>query len=201
MKNRDVEGVQRAYAVIETKAVDEGRRVFSGWATTPAADRMEDTVNPLGAKFTNPLVLLHQHKHDMPIGTVTFDKPTAKGIKFEASIPKIEEFGTLKDRVDMAWGELKHGLVRAVSIGFRPIKYAFMDNGGIEWQELEIFELSTVSIPANAEATITAIKSIDQKLRAATGTKQRPVVRLIAPTPPPRERKFVTLIPREPQNT
>jgi len=159
----------RAYSVIEVKALDEKRRRFSGWATTPAMDRVQDTINPMGAKFANPLVLLHQHNHDAPIGNVTFEKPTPKGIKFEAEMPVIGDAGPLKDRVDTAWGEIQHGLVRAVSIGFRPLKYAFKEDGGIEFQEIEIFELSTVSIPANAEAIISAVKSIDRGLRDAAG--------------------------------
>src|SRR5678816_3000028 len=112
-----------AYALFEVKALDNSARTFSGWATTPSMDRVGDTINPMGAKFNNPLPLLHQHNRDEPIGTVTFKKPTPKGIQFDAQIPLIEEPGLLKDRVDMAWGEIKHGLVRGVSIGFRPVKY------------------------------------------------------------------------------
>ncbi len=159
----------RAYSIIEVKALDDKRRRFSGWATTPAMDRVQDTINPMGAKFANPIVLLHQHNHDAPIGKVMFDKPTPKGIKFEAEMPIIGDAGSLKDRVDTAWGEIEHDLVRAVSIGFRPLKYAFKENGGIDFQEIEIFELSTVSIPANAEAIISAVKSIDRGLRDAAG--------------------------------
>ena len=150
----------RAYAMLETKALDESRRVFKGIATTPEADRVGDTIDPMGAKFTNPLVLLHQHRHDMPIGSVVFKRATKSGIEFEASIPVIEEPGSLKDRVDTAWLEIKHGMVRGVSIGFRPIKYAYKDDGGIEFQEIEIYELSSVSVPANASATIQTIKAL-----------------------------------------
>lgn len=152
---------QRAYAAFEVKALDSSKRTFKGWATTPAVDRVGDIINPLGASFKNPLPLLHQHRHDMPIGLVRFSPPTAKGIEFEAEIPSIEEPGPLKDRLDTAWGEIKHGLVRAVSIGFRPIKYAYMEDGGIDFQETEIYELSSVSIPANATAIINAVKSMD----------------------------------------
>lgn len=188
--------MDRAYSLITTKAVDDGRRIFSGIATTPKPDRVQDVIDPLGAKFKNPLALLHQHRHDAPIGTVRFSKPTAKGIEFEAEIPVITEPGPLKDRVDTAWGEIKNGLVRAVSIGFRPLKYAFMDEGGIEFQEIEIYELSTVSVPANPDAVISEIKSIDKAVRkqlgivddtdqlpekpAASG-KALPVVKLAAP--------------------
>lgn len=173
--------MNRAYSMLEAKAFDDEKRTFSGWATTPAPDRMSDTIDPLGASFKNPLVLLHQHNHSAPIGSVTFGKPTAKGIEFEAQIPEIKEPGPLKDRVDTAWGEIKHGLVRAVSIGFRPLKYAFRDDGGIDYQEIEVLELSSVSVPANASAVIMAVKSIDAGLRAAEGVPDPE----IPPTPAP----------------
>lgn len=151
--------LNRAYSAIEVKALEADKRTFRGWATTPATDRVGDIVRPMGAKFAAEIPLLHQHNHDQPIGRVRFDKPTAKGIQFEARIPEIEEPGTLKDRVDTAWGEIKHGLISAVSIGFRPIKYAYKDDGGVDYQEVEIFELSAVTIPALPEAVITAVKS------------------------------------------
>jgi uncharacterized protein len=162
---------QIAYSLLETKALDEDKRIFRGWATTPEADRVGDSINPMGAKFANPIVLLHQHQHNMPIGTVLFQKPTGKGIQFEASIPNIEEPGPLKDRVDTAWLEIKHGLVRGVSIGFRPLKYAYMDSGGIDFQEIEIYELSSVSVPANAAATIQTIKALGSHREATRGVR------------------------------
>lgn len=166
--------MNRAYSMIEVKALDDEKRTFKGMATTPEVDRVGDVINPLGASFKNPLVLLHQHNHDAPIGQVRFGKPTAKGIEFEAEIPTIAEPGPLKDRVDTAWGEVKHGIVRAVSIGFRPTKYAFMENGGIDFQEIEIYELSTVSVPANSSAMIHTIKSLDAEARAAAGIVDTP---------------------------
>lgn len=150
----------RAYGAFEVKALDQGRRTFSGWATTPATDRMGDNIDPLGATFKNPLVLLHQHRHNEPIGRVTFKKPTKSGIEFDAEIPEVAEEGSLKDRVDTAWGEIKYGIVRAVSIGFRAIKYAYKEDGGIDFQEIEVYELSTVSVPALPEAIISSVKSM-----------------------------------------
>lgn len=172
-----MENAGRAYAVFETKALDEKRRIFTGWATTPAPDRVQDTIDPMGATFKNPLVLLHQHRHDAPIGSVKFDKPTAKGIQFTAEIPVIDEPGPLKDRVDTAWGEIKAGIVRAVSIGFRPLKCAYREDGGIDFQEVEIYELSTVSVPANAQAVISAIKSLDKAAMVKAGVDPQDFVR------------------------
>lgn len=168
------------HSFTEVKAVPsgDGRRIFSGMATTDIVDRVGDTVNPLGASFKNPLVLLHQHNHEKPIGTVTFEKPTSKGIKFTAEIPVVDEPGSFKDRVDTAWAEIKSGVVRAVSIGFRAIKYAYRDAGGIDFQEIEIYELSTVSVPANSAAMIDSVaksvisshENFDIAALAASGT-------------------------------
>jgi len=157
-----MELAKRAYAAFEVKAVGDSRRTFTGWATTPAMDRMGDTIDPLGVRFVNPIALLHQHNHDEPIGTVKFSKPTKQGVEFEAEIPLIDEPPSLKERVDVAWGEIKNGLVRAVSIGFRPIdgKYVYRGDGGIDYQEIEVYELSIVTIPALPQAVITAVKSM-----------------------------------------
>lgn len=159
----------RAYSFLTIKSVDEGERVIEGIASTPTPDRMGDVVNPLGAKFSLPMPLLWQHDHDAPIGHVIEAQATAEGIRFKARLARTDEPGKLKELLDYAWQSIKMKLVAAVSIGFRPVKYAFIENGGIEFDEWEWFELSAVTIPAQADATITAVKSIDAGLRKAAG--------------------------------
>jgi len=157
----------RAYSVLETKnwGEDEDKFYIEGVASTPSPDRMNDIVEPTGAKFKTPMPLLWQHDHSQPVGFVTFAKPDKKGIPFKAEIPKIKEAGRLKERLDEAVQSIKYKLVTAVSIGFRPIEdaYEFMENGGIRFKEWEWYELSAVTIPANSEAVISAIKSVDQE--------------------------------------
>lgn len=155
--------VQRAYSLLEIKAVNDEKRQITGIATTPEPDRVGDIVDPMGAKFKNPVPLLWQHKHDSPVGTVKFDTPTKNGITFTANLPVIPEAGALKDLVDMAWQAVKAELVRGVSIGFRALEYSWMDDGGIRFIETEIYELSLVTIPANASATIQTIKAMDPR--------------------------------------
>lgn len=179
--------MNRAYSVLEVKAVDEEKRTIRGIATTPEPDRVGDIVEPLGVKFKNPMPLLWQHKSDKPVGTVRFDKPTKDGITFEAKIASIDEAGTLKDRLDEAWQSVKLGLVRAVSIGFRALEYAWMDDGGIRFIASEVMELSLVTIPANASATIHEIKSVDALLLAASGKQPKDSDR---PTPPASGKKI-----------
>jgi HK97 family phage prohead protease len=164
--------MDRAYAILHVKTVDSERRVISGIATTPEPDRAGDIIEPLGVTFTNPLPLLLFHDTHKPVGFTTFDKPTKTGIGFQATIPTIDEPGTLKDRVDEAWQSVKSGLVSGVSIGFRAIEHAFMEeSGGIHFLKTEVMELSLVTIPANASATIHSIKQFDL---AASGRSQQP---------------------------
>lgn len=155
----------RAYSTIAVKALDEDQRTFSGLATSPVPDRVLDVIEPMGCKYKNPTVLLRAHDHQAPIGSVTFDRPTKAGITFTAHIPKIPEPGLLRDRVDMAWGEIKHGLCRAVSVGFRPLQTEALPSGGLRFLKSEIYELSTVAVPAQELATIDQVKAIDAAVR------------------------------------
>lgn len=168
--------LKRAYSVLKIKAVegedDEYEKVIEGIASTPTPDRMGDIVEPKGAKFSLPMPLLWQHNHDKPVGFVEFAEPTDEGIPFRARLADVKEAGALRDRIEEAWQSVKAGLVRGVSIGFSPLEYSFLDNGGIRFSAWEWIELSLVTVPANAEATIQTIKSIDQKLMAASGLKQ-----------------------------
>lgn len=162
----------RAYSVLHVKALDEDgeARIIRGVATTPTPDRVGDVVEPQGVKFQNPMPLLWQHRADMPVGTVKFNKPTKDGITFEARFAKAEKSQTLKDRIDEAWESVKLGLVSAVSIGFRSLEHAVMNDGGYRFIRSEVYELSLVTIPAQAEAVITAIKNFDRAALASVGT-------------------------------
>lgn len=157
--------MDRAYSFLNVKSIDAETRTIRGIATTPAPDRVGDVVEPLGVSYAAELPLLLQHNHSLPVGYVKFDRPTKDGITFEARIPEIEEAGALKDRVDEAWQSVKYGVIRAVSIGFRTLDNAYeqMKGGGLRFLKTEILELSLVTVPANSQAVITAVKSIDQK--------------------------------------
>lgn len=161
--------MERAYSLLEIRSADDDARVIEGIASTPTPDRYDDIVEPKGAKYALPMPLLWQHDHASPVGTVEFAKLTADGIPFKATIARIDEPGTLKDRLDEAWQSVKAKLVRAVSIGFRPLEYSYMDTGGVRYLSWEWLELSLVTIPANADATINVIRSLDTTTRAALG--------------------------------
>ncbi|WP_400581377.1 phage major capsid protein [Pseudomonas aeruginosa] len=169
----------RAYSTLEVKALDDERRVITGIASTPSPDRMQDVVEPKGAQFKLPIPFLWQHNHDEPIGHVTDAKVTQKGIEVSVQLTQVEEPGKLKDRLDEAWQSIKSGLVRGLSIGFSAKEFEQIPGSwGLRFLSWEWFELSAVTIPANAEATITSVKSFDREQRAALGIKSVPIVRI-----------------------
>ena len=173
--------MHRAYSILEIKSVDDGARRIRGVATTPTPDRSGDVVEPLGASFLAELPLLLHHNKQAPVGVARFKKATAKGIEFEAEIASLDTPGAVKDRVDEAWDSVRAGLIRGVSIGFRVVDDAIenLKSGGLRFLKTEILELSLVVVPANAQATLAVIKSLDtavsgQSLPAVVGL---PVVR------------------------
>lgn len=174
--------MKRAYSILTIKSIDEDLRVIEGIASTPTADRFGDVVEPMGAEFQLPIPLLWQHNSREPVGEVFEAKPTPDGIPFKARFAKVMEPGVLKDRLDAAWQSVKYQLVKGVSIGFSEIETSqIKDSWSYHFLKWAWLELSCVTIPANVEATITSIKSADQKLLAASGRRERPVVRLANP--------------------
>jgi len=193
-----------AYSHLKIKAVSEDARVVTGVATTPTPDRVGDVVLPQGAKFKLPVPLLWQHDHLAPVGTVTQAKVTPDGIEVVAQLARPEPGmpSQLVARLDEAWASVKSGLVRAFSIGFRPIKWNIQDDGSFEFVEWELFELSLVTVPANAEATIETIKSLDTQARAAFGPESREgTQRLDDKAPGVPGKKAVSLKPKPEQKT
>lgn len=157
--------MSKAYSTLKVKAVtDDGEtRTITGIASTPKQDRDNDILDMVGAKFALPIPLLWQHNHNEPIGEVTDATVTDDGIEITATIVKIEEAGALKSRTDEAWQSIKSGLVKCLSIGFRPLEYNYLeDSWGLHIKEWEWYELSAVTVPANPDAMITSVKKIKQ---------------------------------------
>jgi HK97 family phage prohead protease len=192
--------MDRAYAILNVKSVDDDERVIEGIASTPEPDREGDIIEPMGAKFALPMPLLWQHKHDKPIGHVEFARPTKAGIPFKARISKVDEPGTLKDRVDEAWQSVKYGLVRAVSVGFLTREGTRLPSGGVHHKVWEWLELSLVTIPMNGGALVTAVKSLDREHLPASRENgadgQRKTLPGASGTTPAALRGAVKLIPR-----
>ena len=176
--------MERAYSTLVIKAISDesGRSIFKGIASTPSTDRTGDIVEPKGAQFKLPIPFLWQHDSSDPIGWITAARVTEKGIEVEGEVAQVEEEGPLKERLTTAWQMLKAKLVRGLSVGLKPLEAARIEGTyGMRYTKWLWFELSAVTVPANADASITTIKSLDNAMLAATGHKQDRVVRLLSP--------------------
>src|SRR5262245_38526873 len=168
--------LNRAYSLLEIKRVDEDARIITGIATTPAPDRLGDVVEPEGAQFNLPMPLLWQHDASQPIGHVTQAKVSKAGIEIVAQIAK-----GVTAEIDRVWAMIKAGLAPGLSIGFKSLEHSKLDNGGLRFLKWLWLELSAVTVPANSEATIATVKSIDAAQLAASGRTARGVVHVNPP--------------------
>jgi HK97 family phage prohead protease/HK97 family phage major capsid protein len=130
---------------------------ISGYASTNNVDRAGDVVPAsvweAGIKnyLKNPIVLAH-HDHDDPIGRVTEHKIDDKGLWIKARISAAAEvFNLIKDSV-----------LTAFSVGFRVLDAEY--NAATELfviKELELIEISVVSVPCNSDTLFSLSKSFE----------------------------------------
>lgn len=190
MKNR------RAYGLFTLKAVSEDRRVITGVATTISPDRDGDIVEPKGAVFKLPLPFLWQHDRTQPIGNVIEARVKANEIEVDIEVvkPTDDMPSQLIARLEEAWSSIKARLVRGLSVGFRPIEYTVLDDtGGLRFTRWEWFELSAVTIPANAQANISTVKSVDVELIALSGNDDQAAPARVRTSPGVPGKKAVSL--------
>ena len=128
---------------------DEG--VIYGIASTPSLDVVGDTVDPMGANFELPIMLLDEHKGNI-IGIVEEATPTPDGIQVKARVAK-----DASPKCRQLWQDIKSGVKAAFSIGFVPLESK--SNGkGQHYSKWVWQELSIVGNPANTDAVIQVVK-------------------------------------------
>ena len=178
MNRRDIHslGEQRAYAAFSVENIKEaganGKRTFTGIATTIEADLMQDVVVPSGAEFSLPLPLIWSHDTSQPIGWVRAARIKKDRIEVDCEVHDEKEPGRLKDRLDECWQQLRAKLARGLSIGFKPIEIEEIKGSwGLKYVTWKWLELSTCVVAANQSSGIISlkqIKSADQAARRAT---------------------------------
>jgi len=157
--------MDRVFSKLTVKVLDEEQRIVEGVASSPRKDRQSDILEPLGAEYDLPIPFLLDHDHTKNVGAVEVAEATASGIRFRARIKKIAEPGLAKDLVDQAWHYLKYGLRPMVSVGFQPLEYEALPDGGYRYTRWSWFELSAVTVGAQPDAVVTGVK------RAAGGSR------------------------------
>ena len=130
---------------------------IEGYASTNDIDRHGDVVPPsvwdAGLKnyLKNPVILAY-HDHDDPVGRMVEHKVDEKGLWIKARISAASEVFNL----------VKDGVVTAFSIGFRILDAEY--NAVAEVfviKELELHEISVVSVPANQDTLFNLSKAFE----------------------------------------
>ena len=142
------------YQTVTAATLQSSTELATCMISTINPDREGDVVVPEGGNFANFMkspVLMWAHGGSdgyasVPIGSVTaLEVMPGHGVKAEWKWLEGDPFA---DRIKNAW---KQGVVRASSIGFKPLTY--QKNGvGNDIETWELLELSLCAIPMNPEA-------------------------------------------------
>jgi HK97 family phage major capsid protein/HK97 family phage prohead protease len=172
--------MNRSYSWISVRAVDEDKRTIEGVATTPMQARDGDVLVTEGIQFKLPIPFLYRHSE--PFGNVTNASVKKDGIRVRVQVapagvsPKIDEY----------WNLVKSGTVRGLSIGWRTLEEAYDKTiAGFRIYKSEWLELSAVPVPADPNATITSVRSMDAEILAALGREVPATARRTPPTTRP----------------
>lgn len=158
--------MQKAFSELCIKSWDKSEGIIRGIATTPTTDKMGDIVEPMGAQFTLPLPLHHEHDRKDVVGEVFEATPTPDGIEFAARIAK-----DASDQIAEVWKRVDAGLIKYVSVGmsFRSDDVEVLKQG-LRFKKWVWHELSLTTIPANQEAVITATKAVPPSIHTKGNT-------------------------------
>lgn len=128
-------------------------------------DSYDDVIDQKGwslrrfeGKNANPIALYGHDQSSLPIGTWENVKVVAGKLTGRL---KLAEPGT-SPFIDAVRSLLRQRILRAVSVGFKPLAYEprkGSTKGGLLYSAAELIECSVVAVPANANAT--ALRSLD----------------------------------------
>jgi len=146
----------KVYAADEIKALQD--RQVQVVVSTGAVDRDHDTIDPHGwdlknfKKANGPVLFAHDY-HSLPIAKT--DKIWVEDEKLKA----LARFATAEEYAfaDSVYKMVKGGFLNCASVGFRPMKHAYVESqGGFEISKAELLEYSFVPVPANQECLVEA---------------------------------------------
>ncbi len=160
---------------LEIKSIDGAGR-FAGYASVfNVVDNQRDIIQRGAFMQTlkgrvSQIKLLWQHQQDEPIGVFDRIFEDARGLYVEGrlllDVQRAKEAHTL----------LKEGAISGLSIGYSPVRYKIAADSGVrKLEEVELWEISLVTFPANAAAGVTVIKQGLPEMAALAGVLDRAI--------------------------
>ena len=173
-----------AAPVLAIKAMDDKTGEFEGYGSTfggepdsygdvIVAGAYAETLKTHAARGTMPK-MFWQHDRDQPIGKWLEAEEDDAGLLMRGKLNLDVQRG--RD----AYAHLKHGDIDGLSIGYRIRKHSVDDDTGVWYlEQLDLHEVSVVSIGANENATISSVKAakaahaLMEKLKAGDRLTER----------------------------
>jgi HK97 family phage prohead protease len=154
----DLEYKSLPFELKELVDVSGGGWEIAGYASTFGGepDEYGDVIAP-GA-FTDSLAVRspkHLFEHGEPIGKTVEIREDAHGLYGRWSIVDTT-VGT--DAYKLA----KAGVLDSLSIGYRPSEWEYLEDNTRLLKKIDLYEVSSVAIPANKNARITDVKTVDE---------------------------------------
>lgn len=202
-RGRSWDGVLRREIAVELRVIDEGERSVEVIASTEALDSHGDVVKQfwdLTRYNANGAVLWNHNIFEsspyafggavrpedvMPVGKGSDVKVASKQLTAKLTLVK----GTAEEEplVDKLWRRIKQGVIKAVSVGFRPGAQTRVLNaaGQTDHYELgsaerpnELVEISFVPMGSNPEAVAKSIawerRNLDESIAAKAAEQESP---------------------------
>ena len=143
---------------VKSAGSEDNSIYIEGYASTTDKDRHGDVVPSsvweAGIKnYLNNPIILGYHNHGTPIGKMVDHKIDDKGLWIKARI---------SEAAGAVYNLVKDGILSAFSIGFRIIDADYKSELDLfVIKELELHEISVVSVPANQNTLFSLAKSFD----------------------------------------
>ena len=153
------DGESRVALTLKTEDVDASEGTFSGYASVFGKKDLDDEIvdpgafkRTLGRRKTFPL--LWQHDRGSPIGTIESAEEDKRGLRVQGRLA----LGV--SRADDALVLLRQKVITGMSIGFRVVKDLIDRTEGVRrLKEVDLWEVSLVTFPANPAARVARVKS------------------------------------------
>ena len=156
-----------SFGICKASDINEEERSVVATISTGVVDRDSEVLSPKGAVLDdfvkNPVVPWSHQTFDPPIGKALWIKKGTKRITAKVKF-------AMTERAEEVWQLFKGGFLKAFSVGFRPLeghrptpedikKNPDLAEAHFIFTKWELLEFSPVTVPANPEALVTAVKS------------------------------------------
>ena len=143
----------KKYLIGTIKAAKDNR--YPAWASTIERDRDGDVIRPeaftatLGQYLkTNPVILLGHDMFGLPVGKAVDGKIVkSQGVQIDIEFAETDLGKEVRYLVD-------NGFLNTLSVGFLPKAWEQLPEGGHDYTDVDLLEVSVVTVPSNAAATI-----------------------------------------------